>query len=270
MKHGLNTDQNMTRSPFPGMDPYLERPWVDVQLGFVCEARRVLNHLMPVGLAARVDERQAVESPEDMYKDRGRRVWVYSPSTADPAEGAGGPAVIEAPYKLVVEMDPIIGRFLRVEDEKGELVTVIEFISPANKRGPGLKAFRDRRVELLAAGVHVVEIDLVRPGDWRALMRPEACPEEAVSLYRALVRTARRKRGSYLFPMGIREPLCDVPVPLRPKDTPVRLPVQGLLDAVYAASRFDRTIDYGSPLEPPLEGEDARFVEEVLKGRAAG
>jgi hypothetical protein len=35
----------------------------------------------------------------------------------------------------------------------------------------GLKAFLDEQDELLAGGVNVVEIDLVRDGDWHRIVR---------------------------------------------------------------------------------------------------
>ena len=44
--------------------------------------------------------------------------------------------------------------------------------------------FREKRANLLSAGVNFVEVDLVRSGNWRALMRPELCPPEASSPYR--------------------------------------------------------------------------------------
>jgi len=147
-------------------------------------------------------------------------------------------------------------------------LTVIEFVSPTNKRQPGLDAFREKREELLRGDVHVVEVDLVRAGNWRALMRPELAPPEAASLYRATVRTAGRRPRGYLFPITLRQPLPDVPIPLRRTDRPVPLPLQALFDAVYEDGRYDQTVDYSRPLDPPLEAEDAAWAEQLL--RAAG
>src|SRR5579872_2914323 len=102
-------------SPFPGMDPYLEPHWLDVQGALVGETRRALNRLLPAGLVARMEERIAIESDEDVFRRVGPDVRVFSPSTADPSEGATG-AVIEAPYKLVIDLDPIVERFIRILD----------------------------------------------------------------------------------------------------------------------------------------------------------
>ncbi|HXE54615.1 MAG TPA: DUF4058 family protein, partial [Tepidisphaeraceae bacterium] len=170
-------------SPFPGMDPYLERHWLDVHTALVADARRALNRLLPAGLVARVEERVAIESTQDVARRAAPDVRVFSPSAADPLEGSGGVA-IEAPFKLVLELDPLIERFIRILDEGGQLITVVEFISPSNKRPPGLDDYLEKRASLLSGGVHVVEIDLVRSGNWRALMRPAACPADGISPWR--------------------------------------------------------------------------------------
>jgi len=252
-------------SPFPGMDPYLEPHWQDVHTTIIGDARRFLNRHLPPGLVARIEERVAVEADDDYTRRIAPDVRVFSPSTADPDEGVAG-IVIDAPYKLVVDLDPVLERFVRIIDQGGTLVTVVEFLSPANKCPPGLSAYRKKRGELLAAGVHVVEIDLVRAGDWRAVMRPEQCPPAALSTYRAIVRTSGVKPGGYLFPIGLREALPEVPLPLRPGEAPVRLPLQPLLDSAYEDGRYDRTIDYARPLDPPLAAEDEAWADGVLRG----
>jgi hypothetical protein len=193
-------------------------------------------------------------------------VRVFSPSTADPNEGAGG-IVIEAPYKLVIDLDPLIERYIRIVDSGGQLITVVEIVSPTNKRHPGLGPFRDKRADVLAGGANFVEVDLVRAGNWRALMQPEACPADAVSPYRAVVRTARPRAG-YLFPIALRHSLPEIPVPLRPTDQPVRLPFQAIFAAAYDDGRYDQTIDYTQPCDPPLDADDAAWAAGLL--RAAG
>jgi len=175
------------------------------------------------------------------------------------------PTRLTTPFKLVVALDPILERFIRIIDQDGTLITVIEILSPANKQKPGLAEYHEKRIELLIAGVHVVEIDLVRAGDWRALMRPERCPPDAISIYRAVVRTSGPKPAGYLFPITLRQPLPQIPIPLRPTDRPVQLPLQMLFDAAYEDGRYDQTIDYSRPLDPPFELNDATWVEQLLK-----
>ena len=238
------------KSPFPGMDPYVEPNWRDIHTTLMGDARRVLNRSLPTGLIARVEERVAVESGDDYAHGIGPDVRVFSPSTSDPDEGKGG-VVIQAPFKLVVELDPIFERSIRIIDEGGTLITLIEFLSPWNKRKSGTADYLSKRDDLLTSGVHVVEIDLVRAGIWRAVMQPQRCPPEAITTYRAVVRTSGAKPGAYLFPISIRQSLPDIPIPLRPGEAAVQLPLQSLFNGVYEDGRYDQTIDYTTPLDPP-------------------
>jgi len=50
------------KSPFPGMDPYLEAHWLDVHSRLVAYAADALNEVLPETLVARMEERVAVEA----------------------------------------------------------------------------------------------------------------------------------------------------------------------------------------------------------------
>ena len=56
------------RSPFPGMDPYLEAPdlWPDVHLTLIIAMRAVLNASMPPGYAASADRYVWIHEPEEL------------------------------------------------------------------------------------------------------------------------------------------------------------------------------------------------------------
>ena len=51
------------KSPFPGMDPYLEQHWGDVHHNLITFAQGMLNDSLPGDLRARVEERVLVEIP---------------------------------------------------------------------------------------------------------------------------------------------------------------------------------------------------------------
>jgi hypothetical protein len=244
------------------MDPYLERHWLDVHTRLTTYAADWLNERLPEGLVATTEERVAIESGADGPHRVGPDVSVYSPVSPHRM----GSLVLDAPYRLILDLDPVTERFIRIIDAAGEhLITVIEFISPTNKTGEGLEDYRRKRSQLLAGGVHVVEVDLVRQGDWRRLQRPYSTPVDAVAPYRAIVYTATPNDIGYLFPIRLTEPLPEIPVPLRPTDTPVRLPLQTLLDQVYAHGRYTQRLDYTQPCEPPLSSEDAAWATRVVQ-----
>ena len=53
------------KSPFPGMDPYLEQHWGDVHQAFITYLRDALQLRLPAGLRARMQERVYIELPEE-------------------------------------------------------------------------------------------------------------------------------------------------------------------------------------------------------------
>ena len=52
------------KSPFPGMDPYLERHWGDVHQAVVTYIRDGLQSRLPGDLRARMQERVYIEIPD--------------------------------------------------------------------------------------------------------------------------------------------------------------------------------------------------------------
>ena len=254
-------------SPFPGMDPYLERHWVPVRAQLVTGASRLLNRQLPADLVARPEERLAVEVDEDGPAYTRRTVLpdtrVFEPSPSDAT------STVMAPFKLVLQGEPVPERSVRIVSTSGErLVTVIELVSPTNKLGEGADAFLAKRAEMLEAGVNWVEIDLVRRGNWRRLLAPHACPRDAVSEYRATVRLAAEPAAVYVYPLPLRQRLAPVPIPLRADDPAVALDVQRLVADTYADDRYGQTLDYTDELAPPLSPDDAAWADGLL--RAAG
>jgi hypothetical protein len=251
------------------MDPYLERHWPDVHTKIVAYAADELNAALPGELVARTEERVAIESGED-EPDR----IVPDVRVLETVEQLRGPTqvgapVIEAPYRLVHMVEPLTERYIEIIESSGNrLITVIEVVSPANKVGSGLEAFRNKRAQRLEGGGHFVEIDLVRAGDWRALLRPYAYPRTAVSTYRATIRLADEPGVVYLYPIPLGERLPVLPIPLRPGDPRVELDLQPLVESAYRNGRYGTTLDYRQSCEPPLSAEESAWADELL--RSAG
>ncbi len=243
------------------MDPYLETHWQAVHAILIAETWRALNRSLPVDLSATVEERVAIESDQDQRHLRaGPDVFVFEPAAGPWDKPNSGTVVIDAPYRLVVEPEPAVERFVRIINQDGQLIAVVEFINPSNKRQPGLDEYLTKRMDLLNAGVHLVEIDLVRGGNWRALFKPHVCPADAFSVYRVTIRTAGVPRTLYLYPIHLQDGLPSIPIPLRPGDPAVTLSLQPMIDAIYADGRFGRILDYTQPLDPPLTEADQSYA----------
>jgi hypothetical protein len=58
--------------------------------------------------------------------------------------------------------------------------------------------------------------------------------------------------------------LPKIPVPLRKSDAGIAVDVQELINLAYRRGRYD-DIDYSKPPDPPFEGDDARWIGEVLR-----
>ncbi|NJN66612.1 MAG: DUF4058 family protein [Chloroflexaceae bacterium] len=268
-------------SPFPGMDPYLEGYlWPDVHHRLATEISRRLAPRLRPRYVARLEIVMVQDSTPEadvgiLYPDV-EVIRVTSASGSFPPvapshqsgsgnERARGSAVVVAepeiaPF-LVVPM-PFEVRLVSVEIRDvahNKLVTCIEMLSPVNKREPGLTIYRGKRQRLFEGGVHVLEIDLLRRGT-----RPVSHPAIPATPY--LVALTRSQAGrTEVWPVGLRERLPVVAVPLRAPDADVPLELGAVLVAVYEEAAYDLSINYQQPPPPPpIPAEDAEWVAEIL------
>lgn len=251
------------KSPFPGMDPYLEAYWLDVHTRIITYAADALNSLLPRGILARTQERIGIETDDG---DSGVLLPDVNVIHAVGRKMSGQLGVAEAlgRFKLLALHEQPIERYIEITTADGsQLITVIEFISPSNK-GRGRIDFVDKRQTLLAGGVNFVEIDLTRGGEWRKLLLPQKCPPEAVAAYRYTIRIPQESGVAYLQPISLREPLPVAPIPLREDEPRVSLELQPLIEQVYEKGRYEEAIRYERPPTPPLNEPDAAWAQSLL------
>src|SRR6058998_337 len=121
------------KSPFPGMDPYLEEHWPDVHTSLVSDARSQLNRTLPQDLVASTEERIAIETEEDLPPPQfAPDVHVRERGAEASLDEEEATAAIAAPYRLVARPEALTERFIRITEKTGRLIAVIEFLSPAN------------------------------------------------------------------------------------------------------------------------------------------
>jgi len=250
------------RSPFPGMDPYLEQFWGDVHHRLIIYLSDTLQKHLPGDLRARVDERVFVEPeegkdrkiiPDVRVVERGRR--------EDPVLRAGnGIAVAEPPVVHMEQDEPVRQGFIEIIDIKSgrRVVTVIEILSPSNKfPGPGRDLYVKKQEELRAGNVSLVELDLLRAGS-KVLSAPfELIPDGHRTPYAACVRRGWKPLEFEYYRIPLRERLPAIAIPLRQTDRDVPLDLQALLDQCYEAAEYD-DIDYREEPDPPLSRDDAQ------------
>ena len=256
------------KSPFPGMDPYLESRWVAVHSSLVIYAGDALNRLLPPGLLARPQERAIVASDEMDLRDIGPDVSVFERGLAEPAwdAGSGATAVAEAVCVYLSKRE-ITQRYLEIRDARsgGRVITVIEFVSPTNKiSGDGLAKYQQKQQECRDAGVNLVEIDLTRSGNRTFVMPVDRLKPKDRTTYQAWVSRAGELEKGWAYRLPLTQRLPALPIPLRPTDSDVLLELQPLIDQIYENGRYSEDIDYSDPLRPPLSAAEAQWAQQLL------
>ena len=264
------------KSPFPGMDPYIEACglWEDFHFDLIAECKRELARSAPERYLVRAGERSYLIFVEAEGKVTRPFVPDVSVTATErrkrPPKKRGGTAVAE----LAVGEEPVVLRAF-IEEEHREafveiyeatpeqrLVTAVEVLSPANKRAnsPGRDLYLRKRQSLMLGGVNLVEIDLLRGGERLPMLDPWPA-----SPYTLMVARAKKPHACLVWQGHFRKPLPAVPVPLAKPDADLSLDLQPLVDAVYERSRYAQSIDYNRPLSPPLAPEEAAWLEQRLR-----
>lgn len=251
--------------PFPGMDPYLEHPalWPDVHNRLIAELGNTLGPLLRPRYYVRLEERTYLSEPEGLVfvgrpdltvERRGR------PPSAGPAPDLGQTA-----RALAVEV-PIVDRvretYLEVRAvERGEVVTVLEALSPANKvPGRGRTLYEDKRQAVLGTRTSLVEIDLLRSG--QPMHLASRAPDAD---YRILVSRGELRPVAELLVFSVRDPIPVFRLPLRRGDDEPIVDIGALLSTLYDRAAYDLSIDYRTEPVPPLAGESATWADALLR-----
>ncbi len=258
-------------SPFPGMDPYLEDParWRDLHQAIINYGREMLQQKLRPHYVAQVDERMYVASSErHIIPD----VTIIRPPLREArAEYAVASPVVE-PYVLIVPDDPVREPFMEIiVPHTGEVVTVIEVLSPTNKQDRnGWAHYQQKREEVLNSTAHLVEIDLLAEGE---RVTPEMHDRATGALldyrYVVSVNRAQSHRERYeLYPIRLADRLPHFRIPLKPEHADVTLDLQAVFGRCYDNGAYDLLIDYGKPPCVKLLDAERGFVASVLTRRS--
>ena len=262
----------MAANPFPGMNPWLETQWGDTHTSLVTYARNQLQPQLPPDLAAVAQDNAAIGvAPERQRREPDVAVW----STPDwSGEGGdGGTATLARPARPAVE--PLVIAYSRTASKRwveiregeggGRLVTVIEVLSPTNKRpGAGRRDYLRKREQLLDGGVSVIEVDLVRGGRSVCAVADADLPRGYRTPYRACAYRAWEAGQVEFYRAPLRHRLPAISVPLRESDADVVLDLQPLVDAAYADGRWPPSRYADTPPGRPLSAADAAWADERL------
>jgi len=249
------------------MDPYLERRtlWTDVDLELIRATRFALTQVLAPRYYVAAEERTYITAS---YSDDSSNFVGYpdvavirppqpiiSTTNHSPLAVMDYPLTVKTPTSTQVRQ-----RYLEIKDtEDDKVITVIEVLSPKNKRGrEGWGRYDKKRQKVLDSESSLVEIDLRRGG------KPGAPLPK--SHYRFLVSRAWQRPRAYLYHFNVRDPIPELPIPLQRHEHEPKLALGTLLAEIYDQVRYDLRINYtAAPPPPALSPEDAAWVDQTLR-----
>jgi hypothetical protein len=264
-------------SPFPGMDPYLEKNPIfrELHTQLLSEAQAQLQPQLRPKYVARLErhlsEGSVWDTPSELISLAGKEPDLTVAASAPVAEREST-ALLPAPTASAtqeLEADELELRRQRriviyVRTQPRQAVASIELLSPSNKAAGsvGQTRYLEKRASALHGGLHWIEIDLLRGGQ----RPPLALTLPQPSAYLAYVAQATPTGWQHLgYAWGLRDPLPTVPIPLLGSDR-VLLDLSGCFRAAYDRIAGDDEADYaGSPPPPPLASDDLAWAEGVLR-----
>lgn len=265
-------------SPFPGMDPYLEKPSVFAGFHdqFIANLVAAIQPLLPAPYFAKSGQRVWVE-----LADRVREpdISVATPSAwQESPKGSGGAAVIDhvASEPILISVERVLsGEFketfldiFTTVDGEHLLVTSIEVLSPSNKN-PGEQAgalYRKKQQEFMWSNVNLVEIDLLRAGDHATLVPRREMLKRCKSWdYHVCLHRFDSRRDFFVYPIHLPQRLPTIYVPLLPGAPPIAVDLQSVFTRCYDEGPYLREVNYANdPPPPPLAQERLAWVKSIL------
>lgn len=230
-----------------GMDPYIEaQAWRDFHVNFIVGIQGALTPLLIPKYIARIEERVYIdedpEEPQARYPD----VAIETAHPSDTYEGSGVAVATKPALRTVPLMVEHRERFIEIyTNADRQLVTVIEMLSPTNKRpsSEGRREYLQKRQQLFQTPVNLVEIDLLLQGE--RMPTNEPLPEGD---YYVLVARRYRLPVVEVYAWKLGQPMPTIPIPLLREDPDVPLNLQEVYEQVYARARYDIQLDFTKPL----------------------
>jgi len=255
-------------SPFPGMNPYLERAdvWSDFHNSFIPLAREILAIQVQPRYYIRIAEHLFIHEPSPRERfPLGRPDISIHPknpqlhANTNPGTAVAAPASVGMPVLVEEQRLP----FLEIRDRsQNEAVTILESLSPTKKATEANREQYLAKIQrILASRTNLVEIDLLRGGPRMPWDRLKPCD------YYVIVSRHENRVGDHpadLWPFFLRHNLQPVPIPLRPGDVEPLLDIQAMIHRIYDAAGYQYFI-YDSPPEPVLTTADATWAARILE-----
>lgn len=251
-------------SPFPGMDPCLERPtlWPDVHIHLISAISAELNAVLPERYSAAADIHVWIHEP-DAQTRHSVRPDVFVKDDFPKAAGAAATLSVAPATGIFPEYEFEGEKYLKIVDsENQEVVTVIEILSFTNKRaGNERDAYLTKRFEYVHSNVNVVEIDLLRGGTRPPIERAT----RPITDYCLTVCRADALPRVDLWPFSLRSEIPSISIPLHSGEAEPTFQLRRCLDRVYDENRYRRRARYDLEPVPPIAERDQDWVQAIVR-----
>jgi hypothetical protein len=251
------------------MDPYLEdlSVWMDFHESFITYLRDALLASLPDHYEARIEERVNLVALSD------EETHLFRADVAISDLGGSQRAPFseqqEGSTTTLLAVEPVTIPIIIYEEEheskvhildrsNHRLITVVELLSPTNKRGDGYFQYKVKRNALLSTRVHLVEIDLLVDGE--RLPLKDSLP---AGQYFAYVARGNCRPDCQVYAWSVQQALSKILIPLAAPDPDIALDLGELFTTTYDRGRYKRSLDYSAPPAAPLADDDRQWAAAI-------
>ena len=269
------------KSPFPGMDPYLEvNPlFHEFHTQLLAEAQARLQPQLRPKYVARLERHLAEGSTWDsglgINSLQGKEpdlTIAASPLLTDREPSTDLLASPTAVAEEELDADELELRKQRriviyLQSRPRQAVTSIELLSPTNKAAGtvGQSRYLEKRSSALHGGLHWVEIDLLRGGKRPPI--PVDLPRAFTYLAYVAQATATGWKH-HAFGWNLRDPLPVLPIPLLGDDQ-ASLELEACFIAAYERIAADEEADYSvEPPGPTISADERAWIDTLLRQKS--
>ncbi len=254
--------------PFPGMDPYLEARslWPGVHQRLITYIAEALQPQLRPKYIACIGERIQLANVNHSYVPDVHLVRTLR--EPGPTLAMAAPLVADEP-QIVTALDEAIREpFIEiVAHATGDVVTLIEILSPANKEGNGRNQYLQKQDDLMATDVNLVEIDLLGYGQHTVLARNVTIENPADWRYLINISRSGQRPTLELYAIRLADKLPNCRIPLRPLDADAVLDLTAVFTRSYDVGGYDLLIDYSQPPSAPLRDAEAAWIVAWLQDK---
>ncbi len=267
----------MHASPFPGMDPFLERnPQWEVFHGWFIRELARLSVEAARAQGCTIDVERSVYGRDTtgelvLFGEPDALLLRDQSAVITTQDGATQAVAMPLAIHEVMLEDEELGRHkqeyivVRSQEAWMPVLAVVELLSFANKQGTYAAKYQEKRSHYLASATNFLEIDFLRAGKNPSRQLFPELPATAYFIY--VARKTGHARLDEGYPLGLREPLPKIGLPLGPGRTDLPLDLAAAFQSAYDLGYRNQWLRYGQePIPgPELSAEDQAWVDSTIQ-----